>query len=98
MNTAIPNHSQPIHRFTRLHQTSGTSSGRPLRWRDTLSDWAWLTQAWEDGLRRTRILTPPTDRVFFPFSFGPFLALALLELLLFEAPLRATLLGIVGLE
>lgn len=31
-------------------------------------------------------------------SFGPFLALALLELLLFEAPLRATLLGIVGLE
>lgn len=59
--------------YCRLHQTSGTSTGRPLRWRDTPRDWAWLVQAWEDGLRRTHILRPPGDRVFFPFSFGPFL-------------------------
>lgn len=59
--------------YTRLHQTSGTSTGRPLRWRDTLWDWDWVVIAWEDGLRRCHILREADDRVFFPFSFGPFL-------------------------
>lgn len=57
--------------FTRIHQTSGTSSGQPLCWLDTPRNWEWLLRCWLIsfpfmGLR-------PTDRVFFPFSFGPFL-------------------------
>jgi phenylacetate-CoA ligase len=60
----------PRQRYCRLHQTSGTS-GRPLRWLDTLESWHWMLDCWETifavvGLRRD-------DRLFFPFSFGPFL-------------------------
>jgi phenylacetate-CoA ligase len=59
--------------YTRLHQSSGTSTGRPLRWRDTSWSWDWVVIAWENGLRRAGILADAADRVFFPFSFGPFL-------------------------
>jgi phenylacetate-CoA ligase len=60
----------PRPRYSRLHQTSGTS-GRPLRWLDTPASWAWCLGCWDLmfdvlGLR-------PDDRLFFPFSFGPFL-------------------------
>ncbi len=30
----------PLERYSRFHQTSGTS-GRPLRWLDTPESWAW---------------------------------------------------------
>src|SRR5262245_8384020 len=58
-------------RYCRLHQTSGTSSGRPLRWLDTSESWEWMLGNWRAifaglGLRRD-------DVFFFPFSFGPFL-------------------------
>jgi phenylacetate-CoA ligase len=59
--------------YARFHQSSGTSTGRPLRWRDTQWDWDWLVSAWENGLIQGGILDRPHDRVFFPFSFGPFL-------------------------
>jgi phenylacetate-CoA ligase len=60
-----------LDRYCRLHQTSGTSTGRPLRWLDTSESWEWLLQCWSHsfslmGLTRQDIL-------FFPFSFGPFL-------------------------
>ncbi len=60
----------PLSRYSRMHQTSGTS-GQPLRWLDTPESWQWLLDCWEQiyqivGLR-------PGDRLFFPFSFGPFL-------------------------
>jgi phenylacetate-CoA ligase len=60
----------PVERYCRLHQTSGTA-GRPLRWLDTAESWTWVLGCWETiyeivGLR-------PGDRLFFPFSFGPFL-------------------------
>jgi len=60
----------PRERYCRLHQTSGTS-GQPLRWLDTAESWDWMLSCWEQmfaviGLR-------PEDRLFFPFSFGPFL-------------------------
>jgi len=63
-------HTYPMHRYTRLHQTSGTSS-RPLRWLDTPESWKWCLENWREiyeivGLR-------PDDRLFFAFSFGPFL-------------------------
>jgi phenylacetate-CoA ligase len=61
----------PVENYSRLHQTSGTSTGRPLRWLDT-------PQSWESVLRCWQISFPfmgltPRDRVFFPFSFGPFI-------------------------
>ncbi|MCU0703197.1 MAG: AMP-binding protein [Fimbriiglobus sp.] len=66
------NHCAPTARYIRLHQTSGTSSGRPLRWRDTCDDWDRLCRLWDVGLRDDVGLTE-NDCTFFPFSFGPFL-------------------------
>jgi phenylacetate-CoA ligase len=62
--------SLPLDRFCRLHQSSGTA-GVPLRWLDTPESWAWFLGCWQTiydviGLE-------PADRLFFPFSFGPFL-------------------------
>src|SRR5438552_3702086 len=39
------NLTYPVERYTRLHQTSGTS-GQPLRWLDTPSGWAWMLDCW----------------------------------------------------
>jgi phenylacetate-CoA ligase len=59
-----------LEQYTRFNQTSGTT-GRPLRWLDTQQSWDWMIDCW------TRVYqaagTGPDDRVFFPFSFGPFL-------------------------
>jgi len=63
--------SFPLDRYTRLHQTSGTSSGRPLRWLDTPESWEWLLGNWEACLSHLELRTD--DVFFFPFSFGPFL-------------------------
>ena len=59
-----------IARYTRHHQTSG-SMGVPLRWLDTPESWDWWKRCWAiifaaAGLTRE-------DRVFIPFSFGPFI-------------------------
>jgi phenylacetate-CoA ligase len=62
--------SEDLPRYTRLHQTSGTS-GRPLRWPDTAESWSFLLDCWV-GLYRIAGVRPG-DRLFFPFSFGPFL-------------------------
>jgi phenylacetate-CoA ligase len=60
----------PAARYSRLHQTSGTSS-RPLRWLDTPDSWDWLLGCWEQMYRVVGVRRE--DRLFFPFSFGPFL-------------------------
>lgn len=65
------NLTQPFTNYVRLHQTSGTTSGQPLRWLDTAQSWEWILQCWQtiyDVIGITR-----ADRFFFPFSFGPFL-------------------------
>ena len=62
----------PRRDYSRVHQTSGTSTGRPLRWLDTPLSWRWILDCWSQGFRGCIGLTPH-DRVFFPFSFGPFL-------------------------
>ncbi|MBY0461264.1 MAG: phenylacetate--CoA ligase family protein, partial [Gemmataceae bacterium] len=61
----------PPDRYTRFHQTSGTSTGRPLFWLDTAGSWDWLLDCWAQHLALVGL--KPTDRLFFPFSFGPFL-------------------------
>src|SRR5437588_1455909 len=60
----------PLHHYSRLHQTSG-STGRPLRWLDTAESWNWCLDCWRQiydilGLQSD-------DRLYFAFSFGPFL-------------------------
>ena len=64
------NLTYPLQHYSRLHQTSGTT-GNPMRWLDTPHSWNWIMDCWSQifdlvGLR-------PDDRLFFPFSFGPFI-------------------------
>lgn len=60
----------PPERYCRLHQTSGTA-GRPLRWLDTPESWDRMLGCWVTIFRIVGLR--PGDRLFFPFSFGPFL-------------------------
>lgn len=62
--------TEPLINYTRYCQTS-SSTGRPLRWIDTNESWQWLLECWKAVYRGARVT--PGDRVFFPFSFGPFL-------------------------
>jgi phenylacetate-CoA ligase len=62
--------SEPLAHYTRYCQTSSTT-GRPLRWIDTPESWQWMLGCWHTVYRAARV--QPGDRVFFPFSFGPFL-------------------------
>jgi phenylacetate-CoA ligase len=64
------NLTYPIGQYCRLHQSSGTA-GAPLRWVDTVESWRWFLGCWDKiydviGLNKD-------DRLFFPFTFGPFL-------------------------
>ena len=75
------NLTYPLPSYTRCHQTSGTA-GAPLRWLDTAESWNGMLASWEQvlgaaGVRRA-------DRLFFAFSFGPFIGFWLA----FEAALR----------
>ena len=62
--------TEPLDRYTRYCQTSSTT-GRPLRWIDTNESWQSLLECWKAVYRGARV--GPGDRIFFPFSFGPFL-------------------------
>lgn len=64
------NLTYPMERYTRFSQTSGTS-GAPLRWLDTTETWGWMVGNWVEVLRASGV--GPHDRIFFAFSFGPFL-------------------------
>jgi phenylacetate-CoA ligase len=60
----------PLDRYSRMHQTSGTT-GQPMRWLDTPESWSELLDRW-DKIYEIAGVTPK-DRLFFAFSFGPFL-------------------------
>jgi phenylacetate-CoA ligase len=64
------NLTYPLSQYRRLHQTSGTS-GQPLRWLDTEASWSRLLDCWITIFRIIGLRSD--DRLFFPFSFGPFL-------------------------
>ncbi len=64
------NLTYPVERYTRSHQTSGTS-GAPLRWLDTPESWQWMIDNWCDIFRAAGVSA--ADRIFFAFSFGPFI-------------------------
>lgn len=56
--------------YIRIHQTSGTT-GAPLRWLDTAASWEWWGQCWAAVYRGAGVQA--NDRIFFAFSFGPFI-------------------------
>ena len=56
--------------YTRVHQTSGTT-GAPMRVVDTPESWNWWGYCWGHVLRGAGVTA--RDRVFLPFSFGPFI-------------------------
>jgi phenylacetate-CoA ligase len=60
----------PPEAYSRVHQTSGTT-GAPLRVVDTPESWEWWGRCWVYVLRGAGVTTK--DRVFLPFSFGPFI-------------------------
>ena len=64
------NLTAPLERYTRFCQTSGTT-GRPLVILDTAESWEWLLGNWAHIYRAAEVV--PGDRIYFAFSFGPFL-------------------------
>jgi phenylacetate-CoA ligase len=66
------NLTYPLDRYTRLHQTSGSSGDHPLRWLDTSESWDWWVRIWSEHVYPAAGVGV-SDRVFFAFSFGPFI-------------------------
>lgn len=66
------NLTYPLERYVRVHQTSGSSGDQPLRWLDTEESWAWWLRIWADHVYPAAGVTAE-DRIFFAFSFGPFI-------------------------
>ncbi len=64
------NLTYPLHRYTRFCQTSGTT-GHPMRWLDTRESWQWVLSNWHKVYQTAGVTA--ADRIFFAFSFGPFL-------------------------
>ncbi|MBT5535739.1 phenylacetate--CoA ligase family protein [Candidatus Poribacteria bacterium] len=64
------NLTYPSPQYVRMHQTSGTT-GSPLRWLDTEESWSWFGACWADVFGAAGV--DGSERVFFPFSFGPFI-------------------------
>lgn len=64
------NLTYPRDRYTKIHQTSGTT-GEPLRCLDTDESWEWWARCWATVYRAVGVTS--RDRVFFAFSFGPFI-------------------------
>ena len=59
-----------LDRYTRIHQTSG-ATGAPLRCLDTEESWKWWKYCWKTVYRAGGVTS--MDRIFFAFSFGPFI-------------------------
>ena len=62
--------SFPQERYIRIHQTSGTT-GKPMYWLDTEESWDWWARCWKVVFEAAGVR--PGDRIFFAFSFGPFI-------------------------
>src|SRR4029077_1140930 len=57
-------------RYIRVHQTSGTT-GNPMYWLDTEESWDWWGGCLEVIFEAAGVR--PGDRIYFAFSFGPFI-------------------------
>ena len=65
------NLTYPLDRYVKLHQTSGTTGKAPIRVLDTEQSWDWWARCWGHVYRGAGV--GAGDRVFFAFSFGPFI-------------------------
>jgi phenylacetate-CoA ligase len=65
------NVTYPLQQYIKLHQTSGTTGKAPIRVLDTEASWDWWARCWGHVYRGAGVR--PGDRVFFAFSFGPFI-------------------------
>jgi len=83
------NLTYPIARYSHFAQTNGTT-GQPLRWLDTPENWSWLVGNWRRVLEESGVTG--NDRVFYAFSFGPFIGFWLA----FEAAVQMGCLAIPG--
>ena len=61
-------HTLPVGRHTRMHQTSGTTTGRPLRVYDTPASWRSLCECWHANFAGMGFT--PADRLAFPVRDG----------------------------
>ena len=64
------NFTFPAERYIRMHQTSGTT-GKPMYWLDTEESWDWWAECWKVIFEAAGVRA--RDRVYFAFSFGPFI-------------------------
>lgn len=64
------NRPYPLEQYTRFCQTSGTSSA-PLSILDTPESWEWMLNNWRVIYEAAQVAAG--DRIYFAFSFGPFL-------------------------
>ena len=83
------NLTYPLESYTRFHQTTGTT-GAPLRWLDTPESWDGMVESWTEVLRAAG--AQRADRIYFAFSFGPFIGFWLA----FEAAARLGCLCVPG--
>lgn len=83
------NHTCPPERYTRFCQTSGTTA-RPLVILDTPESWDWMLGNWAAIYRAAGLA--PGERIYFAFSFGPFLGFWTA----FDAAAKSGYLGIPG--
>ena len=60
----------PLEKYIRIHQTSGTT-GKPLYWLDTEESWEWWGECWKAVFQAAGVHSG--DRIYFAFSFGPFI-------------------------
>lgn len=60
----------PREEYVRIHQTSGTT-GEPLRCLDTVDSWDWWARCWASVYAAVGVTS--SDRIFYAFSFGPFI-------------------------
>jgi len=64
------NLTYPLENYVRFNQTSATT-GKPMRWLDTPESWGWMLGNWRKVFEAAGVTN--ADRVYFAFSFGPFL-------------------------
>jgi phenylacetate-CoA ligase len=66
------NLTHQLDQYVRMHQTSGSSGSHALRWLDTAESWDWWVRIWSHHVYRAAGIGQ-SDRLFFAFSFGPFI-------------------------
>lgn len=65
------NLGKPIEAYSRVSRTSGTT-GERIMWPDTDSGWGAMVEAWQKIYTMAGV-TVGRDRIYFAFSFGPFI-------------------------